>query len=120
MLENIIRHAEEMETAEFEWGSMTWLANSETGNTNELSVGRLVVKPGHSTAYHHHDNAEEMLYLLEGELEHSAGPDTTYRMKPGDIITMPLHLPHDVKSVGDTDAVAIVIFSTADRNTIND
>lgn len=120
MLENIIRHAEDMETVESESGSMTWMANADFANTNELSVGRLVVKPGCSTTYHHHDNAEEILYLLEGELEHSAGPDTTYRMKPGDIITMPPHLPHDAKSVGDTDAVAIVIFSTANRNTIAD
>jgi len=36
---------------------------------------------------------------------------------PGDVITLPTGLPHNARNLGDSDAVLLVTFSSADRQT---
>ena len=50
-----------------DWGSLTWLASAEISDS-DLTVGRVVIKPGQSNPRHCHDNCEEVLYLLHGSL----------------------------------------------------
>ena len=33
---------------EFSWGNLTWFANRALGNSDDMTVGRCIIKPGHT------------------------------------------------------------------------
>jgi len=70
-----------------DWGSLTWLANKKIGNAQDLTLGRVTIKAGHSNPRHRHPKCEEVLYLLKGRLEHTVGNET-FVMSAGDVITI--------------------------------
>ena len=57
------------------WGSLMWLANRKLGNSEDLTLGLVTLKPGHSNPRRYHPNCEEVLYFLRGHLAHSAGKE---------------------------------------------
>jgi quercetin dioxygenase-like cupin family protein len=97
-----------------EWGSLSWFASRALAGTAGLTVGRVVIKAGQSNPRHAHPNCEEVLYLLDGELEHTAG-DEVVHLRPGDALVMKANVFHNARSVGDRDADMLVIFSSGDR-----
>jgi len=97
------------------WGSLLWLANREIGNAEGLTLGRVVIRRGHSNPRHCHPSCEEVLYLLAGRLEHTLG-DETYTLNPGDTLSIPPGVFHNARSVGEEDAVMIVAYSTGERD----
>ncbi len=97
-----------------DWGSLTWLAGQGVGNADGLTLGRVVIRAGHSNPAHSHGNCEEALYLLAGRLEHAVG-DETVTLEPGDTLTVPAGVAHHARSVGDEDADMIVAYSAGDR-----
>src|SRR5260370_27533529 len=48
---------------EFSWGNLTWFANRALGNSNEMTVGRCILKPGHTNGRHYHPNCSETLVV---------------------------------------------------------
>ena len=58
-------------TLPFEWGTLTWFANAEIGNSTELTVGRCILKAGAENPLHLHPNCSEVLVVLEGVIEHA-------------------------------------------------
>jgi len=96
------------------WGSLTWLASSEIGNADDLTVGRVVIKKGMSNPRHIHPNCEEILYLLKGKLDHSVGDDS-HVLEAGDTISVKANIPHHADNIGNEDADMIVIYSSAER-----
>ena len=115
-----VKSPDQMEKQEFPWGSITWLVSGEIGNSQTMTFGRVVIRKGQANAEHGHPNCDEILHLLEGELEHTAGPDTVFNLKPGDTITLPAGTPHSARSVGDCDAVMVVAYSSAYREVQNE
>jgi len=99
---------------EEEWGSLTWLASRGIGNAEGVVFGRVVVKPGCSNPRHSHANCEEVLYLLQGQLEHSIGDDTI-SMEAGDTLVVEPGLVHNATNTGDEDADMIVAYSAGER-----
>jgi quercetin dioxygenase-like cupin family protein len=79
----------EMQPTEFPWGSITWLVSGEIVNSATMTFGRVVIRRGCSNEEHSHPNCDDILRLLQGELDHAAGPDRIVRMKPGDTIVLP-------------------------------
>lgn len=96
------------------WGDLRWLANAQNGNARGLTLGRVVIKAGHSNPRHCHPNCEELLYLLSGELEHSVG-DESVILRAGDTLTIPPGAFHNAVSVGEVDADMIVVYDSAAR-----
>jgi quercetin dioxygenase-like cupin family protein len=80
-----------------------------------MTVGRVVIKPGRSNPRHCHDNCEEVLYLLQGQLTHSFG-DESIDMAAGDTLVVPPGVMHNAINTGDTDADIIVAYPTGDRD----
>jgi quercetin dioxygenase-like cupin family protein len=115
-MEAQVKTLDELDTIEFPWGRITWLVSGDIGNSEALTAGRVVIRKGERNGEHYHDNCEEILHLLQGELEHTAGPDRLFHMRAGDTITVPAGIPHYATSVGDEDAVMIVCYSTAHRH----
>jgi quercetin dioxygenase-like cupin family protein len=97
-----------------DWGSLSWLANQQIGNAQKLTLGRVVIKKGHSNPRHCHPNCEEVLYLLNGRLEHTLG-DETLVLERGDTLAIPQGIFHSAVNIGAEDADTIVAYSSGVR-----
>ena len=97
------------------WGSLTWLGNPQIGNLKDMTVGRVVIKKGHSNPRHAHGNCEELLYLLRGKLEHTMGSEKII-LNPGDTLTVASGVFHNALSLGEEDADMIVCYSAGVRD----
>lgn len=100
---------------DFDWGSLTWLANGDIGNARKLAMAFVTIRKGERNPRHRHNSVEEILYLLSGELEHTVG-DESYRIKAGDTITIPDGVFHNAVNHGDEDARMLVVYSGAERD----
>lgn len=110
-----IRSADQLEPQQFPWGEITWLANGKMRNSEHQTVGKVIIRARQSNPVHRHDNCEEILYLLEGELDHLVGDGEVWRMSAGDTLTVPAGVAHNATAVGKQDAVMIVCYSSPRR-----
>jgi quercetin dioxygenase-like cupin family protein len=99
---------------EEKWGSLTWLGSPQIGNLKDMTVGRVVIKKGHSNPRHAHGNCEELLYLLKGRLEHTMGNEKIV-LNPGDTLTVAAGVFHNALSIGEEDADMMVCYSAGTR-----
>lgn len=109
-----VRNSSEQVVINEDWGSLTWLANKQIGNAEGLTLGRVTIKAGRSNPRHRHPKCEEVLYLLSGRLEHTAG-DATFTLSAGDTITISPGIFHNATCIGDEDADMIVVYSEGTR-----
>lgn len=116
----IVLNASEVVIREFDWGSLRWFASRELGNSDALTTGLCVLRPGAANPRHHHPNCEEVLHVLEGRISHLLEDGSEAEMGPGDTITLPAGAAHRARNVGGTDAVLFVCFSSADRKTVGE
>jgi quercetin dioxygenase-like cupin family protein len=101
---------------DFPWGRIVWLASGAQGNADALTLGHVTIRQGAQNDSHRHPNCEEILHLLQGRLEHVL-EDSVFPMEPGDTLTIPQGQWHYARSVGDEDAVMLVCYSSANRQT---
>ena len=73
---------------EVEWGQLTWYAGAQIKNSEELTVGKCIIKPGYSNPKHLHPNCEEVLVLPQGKVSHTIGAGKEVVLNVGDTITM--------------------------------
>ncbi len=99
------------------WGSLQWLVNGKTAPGTTMTVGRVTFKPGQSNPPHAHPNCEEVLFVVEGVIEHSLPQGGSVRLEAGDCIVLPQGEAHAATNIGHTDAVVIVSFNAPDRMT---
>jgi quercetin dioxygenase-like cupin family protein len=97
-----------------DWGSLNWLAGKAVGNCDDLTLGRVVIKKGRSNPKHSHPNCDEILYLLQGKLEHTIG-ERKFIMEAEDTSVVPAGVGHVAYSFGDEDADMIVAYSSGIR-----
>lgn len=114
-MEPVVVEADSMPLQQYPWGTITWLVSGEIGNSESMTFGKVVIGSGSANDEHRHANCDEILHLLQGELEHTAGPDRVVHMKAGDTITLPAGTAHRARSVGAVDAVMVVAYSSAYR-----
>lgn len=117
MLKTKILRASECEISEAAWGSLTWYASGRLGNSQNITVGRCTIKPGCENPLHSHPNCPEVLVVLQGRIRHTIEEGREEALTEGDVITIPATLPHKARNIGDVDAVLLVAFPTADRQT---
>lgn len=110
-----ILRAEECERVEADWGTLTWFAGGQLGNSDEMTVGKCVIKPGCSNPPHSHPNCSEVLVVSEGRIAHAIEDGKEVELGEGDVITIPPELPHNARNIGNSDAVLLIAFSSADR-----
>lgn len=105
---------------ETSWGSLTWYVSKALGNSDTLTVGRCIIKPGRANPVHTHPNCDEVLHVLDGNIRHSMEDGKTVEMSVGDTISVPSGITHNATNIGHTDAVCFITFSAADRQTLNE
>ena len=96
------------------WGYMQWLCSGAQFADAQQTVGYVEINAGAKNPKHLHPNSDEVLYLLEGTLDHSLD-DAVYRITPGMSIHIPQGVAHDAHNPGTTTARMIVTYPTPDR-----
>ncbi len=117
MSKAVILRAIDAARVPMESGGLTWYASRALGNSNAMTVGCAALPPGGASPRHYHPNCEEILHVLRGEIIHTMG-DEEAAMGPGDTVTIPANLVHNARNTGDAEAVLIICFSSADRQTV--
>jgi quercetin dioxygenase-like cupin family protein len=109
--------ADEAVTQTSDWGTLTWFASGRQGNSDSMTVGRCVIRPGRSNPRHSHPNCEEVLHVLSGRIAHTLDGRAEVELSEGDTITVPAGLVHNARNIGQADAVLMIAFSSPDRQT---
>jgi len=115
-----LRSADAVETVEFDWGRLHWYASGALGNSEHLTVGQCVIRPGCANPSHGHPDCEEVLHLLRGRIEHAVAGKDTVPMEAGDTITIAPGVRHSARNVGSEDAHMLICFSTRERKTVGE
>jgi mannose-6-phosphate isomerase-like protein (cupin superfamily) len=64
----------------------------------------VVIEPGGAPPLHQHDDTEQVFYVLEGEGELEIGTEREgFRVKPGDVVRIPVATPHTIYNTGNED-----------------
>lgn len=100
------------ETTDF--GSVHWAVRADDPSGAEQTVGLAVFDAGKSNVEHTHPDCEEIVYVLEGEVEHTLGDQRTL-LRAGDLIVVPRGVPHRLINEGDAPVRAFIVFSSPDR-----
>jgi quercetin dioxygenase-like cupin family protein len=103
-----------------EWGALTWFANRTLGNSEDVTVGRCLLNPGQSNPRHYHPNCSEVLVVLQGKIRHTIDNGGETEMNEGDTVTIAPNVWHQAKNVGDSEAILLIVFSSADRETVGE
>ena len=112
----VLRKAD-IKTQEYPWGSLTWFAGQAVGNSQEITVGKCVIHPGQANPRHNHPNCCEVLVVMQGKISHTLDEGKECTLTEGDVISVPPHVAHQARNIGDTDAVLFITFSAGDRQT---
>ncbi len=102
----------EAETADF--GGVHWAVRAGSPAGAELTVGLATFDAGKSNAEHIHPNCEEVVFVMEGEVEHTLGDQRT-TLRAGDLIVVPRNVPHRLMNESAAPVRAYIVFSSPDR-----
>lgn len=115
----VVTRAADDQLVEFDWGRIVWHASGPLGNSDSLTVGHAIIRPGRRNPRHYHPNCDEVLHVLQGRILHTMD-DRTVEMGPGDTVSIPAGVRHNAANIGDGDAVLAISFSTAWRQVVNE
>ena len=93
MKETMVLKANEAYVEEFDWGKLHWFASGKLGNSDKMTIGKCIIKPGCENPRHKHSNCQEVLHVLAGKIIHYV-EDKYFQMGSGDTITVPSGLLH--------------------------
>lgn len=96
------------------FGSVHWAVREGDPPGAEQTIGLAVFDAGKGNVEHTHPNCEEVVYVLEGEVEHTLGDQRT-TLRAGDLIVVPRGVPHRLQNPGGAPARAYIVFSAPDR-----
>ena len=117
MLTTAIKTKAEVEQKEMEWGNLQLYAGPHCSDYG-MTFGRITIKPGQGIPKHYHPDAEEILYVVEGELMHTIPEGGTVLLKAGDSIMLPRIKPHAAWNEADVPCTCIVSFNNGNRTSI--
>jgi quercetin dioxygenase-like cupin family protein len=101
----------------FPWGHITWLCSGERLADAETTFGYVEIRPGMKNPKHLHPNSDEVLFLIEGELDHSLG-NVKHHLTAGMAIHIPRGVEHDAVNTSDRTARMVVSYPTPDRQVV--
>ena len=76
-----------------------------------------VIRPGRMNPRHYHPNCDEVLHVLQGEILHTMDDDAA-ELTQGDTVSIPANVIHNARNIGEVDAILLICFSSADRQTV--
>ncbi len=115
----VVRDSENQKQ-DFEWGQLTWYASRDLGNSDDMTVGRCLLKPGQANPRHHHPNCSEALVVTRGRVKHTTADGGETELAAGDAVIIPPNIKHQARNTGGEDAVLFIAFSAPDRQTVGE
>ncbi|HCE42562.1 MAG TPA: cupin domain-containing protein [Lentisphaeria bacterium] len=112
-----LKNADKIET---DWGGLTWYAGRKLGNTESMTIGKCVIRPGCENPLHSHPNCSEILTVIEGKISHVIEDGKEVEMEAGDTISVPPNIPHKARNIGTCDAIMYISFDSADREMVKE
>jgi quercetin dioxygenase-like cupin family protein len=97
-----------------DFGSVHWAVREGDPEGAEQTFGVATFDAGKGNVEHVHPDCEEIIFLLDGEAEHTLGDQST-KLEKGDLIVVPRGVPHRLVNNGVKAARALVVFSSPDR-----
>lgn len=105
---------------EHDWGTLSWLCNKNVDPDAEMTFGVVSIKVGESNPRHRHPNCAELIYIMEGECDHSLGDDVSIHLQAGDLLRVPRDVWHNARNTGDRPVKMIVVYSDSVRQTVGE
>lgn len=99
------------------FGSVHWAVREGDPPGAEQTIGLAVFDAGKSNVEHVHPNCEEVVYVIDGEVEHTLGDQSTI-LRAGDLIVVPRGVPHRLINSGGAACRTYIVFSSPDRQFI--
>jgi quercetin dioxygenase-like cupin family protein len=96
------------------FGRIEWAVRAGKPDGVEQTLGLAVFEAGGSNAAHYHPNCEEIVYVLEGEIQHTLGDEVT-TLWAGDVIVVPRNMHHRIINDGSKACRLLVMFSSPER-----
>jgi len=115
----IVTRAVNNQVIQYPWGQLTWYVSHELNNSDTMTVGEAVIKPGRENPRHFHPNCDEVLHVIKGHILQTMG-DRSVEMDEGDTVSIPAGIHHNAKNIGTEDAVLAISFSSATRKAIGE
>ena len=97
-----------------DFGSVQWAVRAGDPEGAEQTAGLAVFAGGKGNVEHVHPNCEEIVFVLDGGVEHTLGDQST-TLSRGDLIVVPRGVPHRLFNHGPGAARAVVLFSSPER-----
>jgi quercetin dioxygenase-like cupin family protein len=97
-----------------DFGGVHWVVREGHPRGAEQTIGLAVFDAGKSNVEHIHPNCEEVVYVLDGEVEHTLGGQTA-TLRAGDLIVVPRNVPHRLINRGGAACRTYIVFSSPDR-----
>jgi quercetin dioxygenase-like cupin family protein len=94
------------------WGGMSWLVEDRSVPGVGLSLARMVVAPGALSPAHRHPNCHEVIHLISGNVEQTAGQER-YRMAAGDTVVIAPGRVHRTRNLSEREAAELLICYSA-------
>lgn len=84
---------EEVETLQFDWGTLKWMSEPNTTEAERFSSGTVQLKPGKGHERHNHPDSEEIIYVISGTGTQTVDGDER-EITSGDMIYIPEGVYH--------------------------
>jgi quercetin dioxygenase-like cupin family protein len=97
-----------------DFGSVQWAAREGDPPGAETTGGLAVFDAGKSNVEHVHPDCEEVVYVLDGQVEHTLGGQSTI-LAAGDLIVVPRGVPHRLINKSGAAVRAYIVFSSPAR-----
>ena len=90
---------DEVETLEFDWGTLKWPCTPDETDSEMFSMGIVQLNPGKGHERHDHPDSEEVLYVVSGEGTQTVG-DEEFAITPDDTVYIPAGVEHSTENTG--------------------
>jgi quercetin dioxygenase-like cupin family protein len=97
-----------------DFGSVHWAVREGDPPGAEQTIGLAVFDAGKGNAEHIHPNCEEVVYVLDGVVEHTLGDQRT-TLRAGDLIVVPRGVAHRLLNTSEAPVRTYIVFSSPER-----
>lgn len=114
MIDGQVRRAVGAAAETTPFGSVHWAVRAGDPEGAETTIGLAIFDAGQGNARHIHPNCEEVVYVMDGEVVHTLGDQST-TLRAGDLIVVPRNVPHRLINRSGAPVRAYIVFSAPDR-----
>ena len=100
-------------TLAFPWGQIHLLCEPLLTGGQTMTFGTVRVEPGTGHSRHNHPNADEIIYVIEGEALQMLDDQPPVPIRPGACIYIPRGVYHSTQNTGKDVLHLIVIYAPA-------